>query len=61
MEKTMETVEARQSDEAHANFTDLRFLFACAGSIICMLVTIYIDALYPGNTLVDLASMSVFP
>jgi hypothetical protein len=40
---------------------DSHFSFAYLGLAICMLGTIYVAALSPGNTLSDLALMSVFP
>ena len=57
----MKTVEAHQSYEARSDGKHPHFSFAYLGLAICMLGTIYVAALSPGNTLSDLASMSVFP
>lgn len=57
----MAIVEARQPHKALFRNRDLRFIFAYFGLAICMLGTIYVAALSPGNTPGDLALMSVFP
>jgi hypothetical protein len=59
--KAMKIVEAQQSYEARSSGRDMHFIFGYFGLAICMLGTIYIAALSPGNTLGDLALMSVFP
>jgi hypothetical protein len=59
--KPMAIVEARQPHKALFRNRDLRFIFAYFGLAICMLGTIYVAALSPGNTPGDLALMSVFP
>jgi hypothetical protein len=57
----MKIVEAQQSYEARSSGKGTHFIFGYFGLAICMLDAIYIAALSPGNTLSDLALMSVFP
>ncbi len=57
----MKILEALQSYEVRSSGRDLHFIFGYFGLAMCMLGTIYTAALSPGNTLGDLALMSVFP
>jgi len=57
----MKTLEALQSYEVRSGGRDLHFIFGYFGLATCMLGAIYAAALSPGNTVSDLALMSVFP
>jgi len=57
----MKILEALQSYEVSSSGRDLRFIFGYFGLAMCMLDAIYSAALSPGNTVGDLALMSVFP
>jgi hypothetical protein len=59
--KPMKILEALQSYEVRSSGRDLHFIFGYFGLAMCMLGTIYAAALSPGNTVSDLALMSVFP
>ena len=57
----MKILEALQSSEVHSSGRDLHFVFGYFELAMCMLGTIYAAALSAGNTVSDLALMSVFP
>ena len=59
--KPMKILEALQSYEVRSSGRDMHFIFGYFGLAMCMLGAIYTAALSPGNTLGDLALMSVFP
>ena len=57
----MTILEAIQSYEVRSSGRDLHFIFGYFGLAMCMSGAIYAAALPPGNTVSDLALMSVFP